>query len=73
MLLCKYPWSVSPRIFGVFFKINQDSFAASTNTSKYTREIRNVKEIRYVLTENLLDPMEVLHKQLSLKFAEQTD
>ena len=27
---------------------------------------------KYCITENLLDPMEVLHKQLSLKLAEQT-
>lgn len=67
------------KIFAPFFffcKISHDSFTASPNTVKYTREISNVsstyvKEVRHTVTEHLLGPVKVLHKQLSLRFTEQ--
>lgn len=59
--------------FFFFCKISHDSFAASPNTVKYTREISNVsstyvKEVWHIVTEHLLGPVKVLHKQLSLRY-----
>lgn len=65
-------------LFFFFCKISHDSFAASPNTVKYTREISNVsstyvKEVWHTVTEHLLGPVKVLHKQLSLRFTEQPE
>lgn len=72
VLPCKYPRSVSPSIWFrdiSFFKVNHESFAASPNTQGDARQATSVLSIHVkqtwdVVTENLLDPMEVLLKQL---------